>query len=414
MLTAEILSQGDEVVNGQIADTNAAWLSDELVQLGFQVTRHTAVGDSLEDIRLLVQQASQRCDVAISTGGLGPTDDDLTARAVAQAFERPLELDTEALEQIKGYYGRANRVMPKVNEKQAYLPKGSLRLDNHWGTAPAFAVEENDTWMAFLPGVPREMKQIFGAYIPELLSRKYSLQPGRLVTIRTTGIGESAIQERLGSPTLEHAVISYRTKLPENHVKLRFTPAASDSYIEQTTNELATKIGSSVFAIDGIGPDGGALMEVVGKLLQDSGQTVAVAESCTGGRVASMCTGVAGSSTWFKAGFITYSNASKVDMVGVEPEAIARSGAVSEQVARQLAEGARGRAGTDFGLATTGVAGPGGGSDEKPVGTVHIALATADHTYHRRLSLGGRRERIQQLSAAAVIDLLRRHLQGLL
>ena len=371
------------------------------------------MGDSLEDIRLLVQQASQRCDVAISTGGLGPTDDDLTARAVAQAFERPLELDTEALEQIKGYYGRANRVMPKVNEKQAYLPKGSLRLDNHWGTAPAFAVEENDTWMAFLPGVPREMKQIFGAYIPELLSRKYSLQPGRLVTIRTTGIGESAIQERLGSPTLEHAVISYRTKLPENHVKLRFTPAASDSYIEQTTNELATKIGSAVFAIDGIGPDGGALMEVVGKLLQDSGRTLAVAESCTGGRVASMCTGVAGSSTWFKAGFITYSNASKVDMVGVEPEAIARNGAVSEQVARQLAEGARGRAGTDFGLATTGVAGPGGGSDEKPVGTVHIALATADHTYHRRLSLGGRRERIQ-LSAAAVIDLLRRHLQGLL
>lgn len=411
MLKAEILSQGDEVVSGQIADTNAAWLATELVQLGFEVTRHTAVGDKLEDIEELVRCSASRCDVAISTGGLGPTDDDLTAQAVSNAFTRPLILDEEALEQVKSYYVKAQRVMPSVNEKQAYLPAGSKRLDNHWGTAPGFVVEEQGALLAFLPGVPREMKKIFQAYIPTVLAKRHELRPARLVTIRTTGVGESTIQERIGSPELKHGVVSYRTKLPENHVKLRFTPAASETYIRQVSSELVEKIGSPVFCVEGLGEAGGSLIEIVGRALVSRGETLATAESCTGGRVAASCTGVAGSSQWFIEGVVAYSNRTKVELVGVEPEIIERHGAVSEQVARQLAEGIRQRAGATFGLSTTGIAGPGGGSEEKPVGTVHIALSTPTETYHRCLRLGGQRDRIQQLSTAAVIDLLRRYLQ---
>jgi nicotinamide-nucleotide amidase len=411
MLKAEILSQGDEVVSGQIADTNAAWLASELVQLGFEVTRHTGVGDKLEEIEDLVRLTARRCDVAISTGGLGPTDDDLTAQAVSKAFGRPLVLDEEALEQVKSYYAKAQRIMPKVNEKQAYLPEGSRRLDNHWGTAPGFAVEEDRALLAFLPGVPREMKKLFKAYIPALLAERHALEPARLVTIRTTGVGESAIQERIGSPELEHGVISYRTKLPENHVKLRFTPQASEAYIRQVSTELVDKIGSPVFCVEGLDEPGGSLIEVVGRTLLSRGETLATAESCTGGRVAASCTGVPGSSQWFLEGVVAYSNRTKVELVGVSPETIAEHGAVSEQVARQLADGIRQRAGATFGLSTTGIAGPGGGTEEKPVGTVHIALSTATKTYHRCLRLGGQRDRIQQLSAAAVIDLLRRYLQ---
>jgi len=411
MLKAEILSQGDEVVSGQIADTNGAWLANELVQLGFEVTRHTAVGDKLDDIQQLVSQAAQRCHIAISTGGLGPTDDDLTALAVSKAFDRPLVLDSVALDQVKSHYAKAKRHMPKVNEKQAYLPSGSKRLDNHWGTAPAFAVEENGAWLAFLPGVPREMKKIYHAYIPEVLAQRHELQSARLVTIRTTGVGESTLQERIGSPKLDNAIISYRTKLPENHVKLRFSSDASEEYIRATTEEIVAKIGSPVFGIDGLDEPAGSLIEVVARALIARGESLATAESCTGGRVAAMCTSVPGSSQWFMEGVVAYSNRTKVELVGVDPDAIVQHGAVSEAIARQLAEGVRRRSGTAYGLSTTGIAGPGGGTEEKPVGTVHIALATPTRTFHRCLHLGGQRERIQQLSAAAVIDLLRRYLQ---
>jgi nicotinamide-nucleotide amidase len=411
MLKAEILSQGDEVVSGQIADTNGAWLANELVQLGFEVTRHTTVGDKLDDITQLVSQAAQRCDVAISTGGLGPTDDDLTALAVSRAFNRPLVLDPVALEQVKSYYVKAARQMPKSNEKQAYLPTGSTRLDNYWGTAPAFTVQEAGAWLAFLPGVPREMKEIFRAYIPEFLAQRHELRVARLVTIRTTGVGESTLQDRIGSPKLENAIISYRTKLPENHVKLRFSSDASEAYIRAVTEEIVAKIGSPVFGVEGLDEPGGSLIEVVARALCARGETLSTAESCTGGRVAAMCTSVAGSSQWFIEGVVAYSNRTKVELVGVDPEAIAQHGAVSEELARQLAEGVRRRARTTFGLSTTGIAGPGGGTKDKAVGTVHIALATPTKTYHRCLRLSGQRERIQQLSAAAVIDLLRRYLQ---
>jgi competence/damage-inducible protein CinA-like protein len=424
---AEILSQGDEVVTGQVADTNAAWLATRLTDLGFTVVRHTSVGDRLGDLVALFHEVGHRCDLAVCTGGLGPTEDDLTAEAIATAYDRPLVLDEDALVDLKAKYARFGRPMPAVNEKQCWLPTGCTRLDNDWGTAPGFAVQAERAWMAFMPGVPREMRNLFDQRIVPHLLERFDLSPGRLVTIRTTGVGESNLQERINSGPAgrwvdahPNAVISFRTKLPENHLKLRLAPGLSDAEAADLVEELVGLIGKPVFAVEGL-PEavtagrfatldlqGGELVQVIGRRLASLGQTLACAESCTGGRVGAMCTEHAGSSTWFLEGAITYSNAAKVRMLGVDPDVLEQHGAVSEPVARQMAEGIRDRAGATWGVSTTGIAGPGGATDGKPVGTVHIAVAGPNHTTHKLLRLGGDRSRIQTLAASSVLDLLRR------
>jgi nicotinamide-nucleotide amidase len=414
MPTAEILSQGDEVLTGQVVDTNAAWLSERLTALGVDVVRHTAVGDRLGDIVPAVRTACERADLVLSTGGLGPTDDDLTAQAVASVFDVELVLDPIALAHIQALYVRHDRRMPAVNRKQALLPAGSVRLDNDMGTAPGFALTTDRGLAAFLPGVPREMRHLFDARVLPLLGERFDLVAGRLVTLRTTGAGESDLQERIGHFQSPDAILSFRTRLPENHVKLRFAPGVPDDRITAVARDLARRIGSPVFCIEGLDDIAGDLHAVVVHTLLRHDATVATAESCTGGRVAALLTAVPGSSGAFLEGVVTYSNAAKTRQLGVDPGLLAEHGAVSEPVARAMAEGVRDRAGATFGLSTTGIAGPGGGSEAKPVGTVHIALATPETTHHRRLRLGGDRERIQRLSAAAVLDLLRRHLQGVL
>ncbi|MBT3220147.1 MAG: competence/damage-inducible protein A [Proteobacteria bacterium] len=427
MPIAEILSQGDEVVTGQVADTNAAWLAEKLSDMGFRVSCHTAVGDSIDDLVPVLRQAAQRCDVAISTGGLGPTEDDLTALAVEQAFSLPLELHEVALEHIQAIYAHFGRTMPEINRKQALLPTGSAYLENLWGTAPGFAVQSSRAWMAFLPGVPREMRKMFFARVEPQLRAQFSMEPRRLITLRTTGIGESNLQERVGHIDHPHVTVSYRTHLPENHVKLIFDTGAVDAFVHQVVGDVAQRIRTALFSIEGLESalseskshtpvdfGGGSLMEVVARALTKRGDTLATAESCTGGRVAAMCTAISGSSAWFQEGAVTYSNQAKVRLLGVQQGTLDGFGAVSEEVANAMALGVRQRANTTYGLATTGVAGPGGGSAEKPVGTVHIALAAPDGVHHRLLRLAGDRHRVQMLAAAAVVDLLRRHLSSLL
>jgi len=412
VVTAEILSQGDEVVTGQTADTNAAWLSTRLTDMGLSMMRHTSVGDRQDDIRDLFLAAAGRSDIVICTGGLGPTDDDLTAQAVADAFDRPLEFRQDAMDHIAALYARYNRPMPEVNRKQAWLPKGATMLTNHWGTAPAFSVEESGTLFFCFAGVPREMKALFDAYVVQTVTQRLQLTGGRLVTLRTAGVGESNLQERVGTVESTEYVVGYRSKLPENQVKLRFSAGVSDERIREVTADIAARIGSPVFTIEGLDDgDGGTLPQVVGKTLLQQGQTVATAESCTGGLVAAMFTGVPGSSEWFLEGAVTYSNASKLRQLGVDPATLEQHGAVSEPTARQMAEGIRKVSGATWGLSTTGIAGPGGGSDDKPVGLVHVAVAGPDQTHHRALRLGGDRHRIQQLAAAGIVDMLRRKLQ---
>jgi nicotinamide-nucleotide amidase len=414
MIAAEILSQGDEVVTGQVADTNAAWLSEQLTALGFDMVRHTAVGDRQSDIVDAMKQAFDRSALVVSTGGLGPTDDDLTAASLAQVLGVDLEFDPVAMATIEGHYARVNRRMPEVNRKQAWLPRGCLRLDNDWGTAPGFAAKTSAGWAAFLPGVPREMKQMYQHRVLPLIEREYQVRPGRLYTLRTTGIGESDLQERIGPFQHPDVVLSYRTRLPENHIKLRFPAHVPQEQAESIVRNLADRIGSPVFCVEGIDSVSGDLHEVVVGLLVTHQATLAVAESCTGGQISAAITSVPGASSVFLEGVVAYANAAKIRLLGVTEDQLQAFGAVSEPVARSMAEGIRQHTGSTYALSSTGVAGPGGGSPDKPVGTVHIALATPEGTHHRLLRLGGDRARIQTLSAAAALDLLRRHLQGLL
>jgi nicotinamide-nucleotide amidase len=411
---AEILSQGDEVVTGQIVDTNAAWLAEELTALGFMVTRHITVGDRLGDIRAVFEAACQRADLVLCTGGLGPTDDDLTAEAAALAFDAPLQLDEVALDDIKARYASFRRQMPEVNRKQALLPTGALRLDNPHGTAPGFAITTATCLLACMPGVPYEMRPMFRDKVLPLLTGRFEVQPGRLVTLRTTGVGESNLQERIGRFEHPEVALAYRTLLTENHIKLRAPGSVPEQELSRLVTDLHERIGSPVFSIEGLGGPGGDLPEVLGRLLAEGGHTLATAESCTGGLVAAACTSVPGSSDWFHEGCVAYANEAKQRRLGVSAELLATHGAVSEPVARAMAEGMRERAATTFALSTTGIAGPGGATPDKPVGTVHIALASADHTWHRLLHLAGSRHRIQAHAAHAALDLLRRHLQGVL
>lgn len=411
---AYLLSQGDEVITGQTLDRNASWLSEQLTDLGVQVRRRVTVGDDLEDITAAVDEALTHADLVICTGGLGPTSDDLTAEAVSQATGRPLVLHAPSLERIATFFAAIGRTMSPANEKQALLPEGCVVLDNDWGTAPGFAVRrdrpQGPCWAYFLPGVPREMKPMFAERVLPGVQQNYTLQPGRLVTLRVMGVPESRLEQDMrpfmGIPGL---AVGFRAMTPEVQVKLRAAAGFDEARLAAVVAQAQEAIGRGVFGVDT-----GPLAEVVGLALQARGQTLACAESCTGGRIAAEVTSVPGASAWFMEGACTYANEAKVRTCGVDPALLAAHGAVSEPVARAMAEGIRARAGTTYGLSSTGVAGPGGGSPEKPVGTVHIALATPEGTHHRLLRLGGDRERIMALTVGAALDLLRRHLGGLL
>jgi nicotinamide-nucleotide amidase len=414
MPTAVLLSQGDEVVTGQIVDTNAAWLADQLTGLGFDVVSHHTVGDRLPDLVRALETVCAAGDVVVCTGGLGPTDDDLTGEAAASAFGAPLRFDEVAWEQIVALYTRFGREIPQVNRKQALLPEGSLRLDNLHGTAPGFALATpQGAFFAAMPGVPHEMRAMVLDRVVPVLRDRLTLVPSRLIVIHTTGCGESALQERIGAFDRPGMVLSYRTTPGDNLVKLRAAPEVDDAVVREVVADLVARIGSPVFSIDGLGEPGGGLVEVIGRALVAQGATLALAESCTGGQIAAACTAEAGASAWLVEGVVAYANEAKTRHLGVPAALIAEHGAVSEPVAVAMAEGARRAAGATYGLATTGIAGPSGGSAEKPVGTVHLALATPQGTLHRRIQLGGGRGRVQALAVAAALDLLRRSLHDL-
>ena len=414
MPTAEILSQGDEILTGQITDTNAGWLSEQLTAMGFSVRRQTSIGDSLNDIATCFRRIPARADICICTGGLGPTEDDLTIEAAAIAHERAMVFDPQAFEHLQALFMRNKRSMSPSNRKQAWAPKDSIHLNNTCGTAPGFALDFNDEQhlLFCLPGVPHEMKTMFEQQVKPLLHERFDFAPTRLVTLRTTGIGESQLQDRIGPWHETDMVLSYRTTPTENHIKVRFPAQTPDTEMATVIDELAARIGSPVFAIDGLESRvGGSLVEVIGRELIAQGSTLAIAESCTGGLIASMCTAISGASTWFTESVTTYSNEAKTRYLDVPSELIEQYGAVSQQVAVAMAQGLLARSGATYALTTTGVAGPGGGSPEKPIGTVHISLATKTTTYHRQFHFPGERILIQTRSAVAALDLLRRLLQ---
>lgn len=409
--SAEILSQGDEVVTGQTVDTNAAWLSGRLTDLGFNVRRHTAVGDRVADIAAAVGEAAARSDVSVCTGGLGPTQDDLTAQAVSLALDRPLAFDARAMEQIQQLFARFGKPMAESNRKQAWMPQGARRLDNLWGTAPGFVLRRGQASLFFLPGVPQEMRSMYAHWVEPILREHFLLQPRRLVTLRTAGIGESTLQQRIGAWSREDVTLSYRTLALENQLKLRAGPDLSEVEMRRVVAMLQSKIGESVFAIEGLegaipGP-GGGLPEVVGSALVARKETLFVAEWGSGGRLSAVCGAVPGADHWFLGASVFGGTEAVFPDQGLE---FGPADQGTEMAARNLADAVRRRASASHGLAVTLCADTAGHGQGQEPGATHVAVASAGGIVHRHLRLAGEGVPIQKRAAAAALDLLRRQI----
>lgn len=405
MIDVVILSQGNELTTGLTLDTNAHFLAGQLQDHGLRVRRVLTVPDRMDDLVEVLRQAATLAPVVVSTGGLGPTRDDLTARAVAEAFDRPVRLDPAAMAQVEARYAAFGRRMPAVNRRQAELPEGAKVWENRWGTAPGFSVDVGPARLYFLPGVPREMRPMFTTHVlPDVLAR-HALTPPLLHTLRVIGLGESTIEERLQGLDIDGLEIGFRTKMPENQVKLAFAPGTPAAARQAAIAAVRERIGWQVFGVDS-----GDLAEVLVHLLAERGETIALAESCTAGGLAAWLGSVPGASRVLLGGAVVYSNAEKTRQAGVPEEMLTTQGAVSEPVARALAEGIRDRVQATWAIGITGIAGPGGATPQKPVGTVHYAVAGPEGTTHRCDRFPGDRGRVQRLSAAAALAMLFRRL----
>ncbi len=415
-MIAEILSTGDEIRSGSIIDSNAAYLAERLEEAGVEVTRHSCVGDDLEILVSILKEISGRADIAVVTGGLGPTTDDLTAEAAAKAKGIELALDLDALASIENIFKKLNFPMSSSNKKQAMLPEGAECIYNPVGTAPGFIVTIGSCLFFFLPGVPREMRRLFSdGVLPRIERLQGENRELCLVkTVSTFGLTESAIGERLAGlpekfPELQ---LGLRAIFPEIHVKL-YARGKNENDIHKlldtATGWIEDTIGKRV-----ISTDGNSMEVVVGNLLRQKKATLAVAESCTGGLIAHLLTEVPGSSDYFLYSGVVYSNEAKINVLGVSSATLEKYGAVHEETAKELAEGARRVAGATYGLSTTGIAGPGGGTDDKPVGTVCIGLATPDCSKGFKYNFAfGDRSMKKRIFAITALDILRREILGL-
>jgi nicotinamide-nucleotide amidase len=406
-MTCAVLSIGTELTRGELVDSNAAWLSAELTAIGFEVVEHATVDDDRERIVAAIQRLAPHVRVLIATGGLGPTTDDVTTDAVAAALGVRLARDEVSLDHIRRRLEKFGRTMSATNAKQADFPEGADILPNPLGTAPGFGVHVGECVAYFMPGVPREMKRMFEE---QVVPRVRALAPNNLYQsrLRTFGLPESVVGEKLAGVEAAFAgtIIGYRAHFPEIEVKVlarAASHAAARDVCERATTEVRARLGMHVF-----GDADDTFAGVVGRALRSRGWTLAIAESCTGGLVGSMLTREAGASDFLLLDAVTYANSAKSRILGVDEETIRWHGAVSVEVAAAMAQGARRVSGADVALALTGIAGPSGGSDEKPVGTVYIAIARPDGTTDvKHLVLPGDRVRIQTLAAYTGLQLVR-------
>ena len=414
-MIAEILATGDEIRSGTLVDSNSAYIAQKLEESGIAVVRHHSVGDDIPVMISVLQEIGSRADISIVTGGLGPTSDDLTAEAAAMAAGVPLFQSPEALGHVESFFKAFHRPITASNIKQSYLPEGSTCLANPIGTAPGFMMKLGRCLFFFLPGVPSEMRRMLSESV---LSRIEALQGGvrqfcRVKTLTTFGLTESMTGERLKefSKIFPEIQLGFRAKFPEIQVKfyIRGTDANQvEMLIGDASRWVSENLGHKL-----ISPDGESMEAVVGRLLSDKQTTLAVAESCTGGLIAHWLTNVAGSSEYFLYSGVVYANHAKVALLGVSQDTLNRHGAVHEETAREMAIRVRQITGATYGLATSGIAGPGGGTDEKPVGTVCIGLATpGDVRAYRFQYRFKNREMNKQIFAMTALDLLRRELMG--
>lgn len=408
LVKAEIIAIGDELLYGQIVDTNSHWISQELDLMGVKVVRKTTVGDNRTDILTAFAEAEKRADIVLITGGLGPTQDDLTKPLLAEFFDCEIIEVPAAVEAITAFFLRRGREMTPLNILQGHLPSCCTYVPNEVGTAPGMWFARNGTYWMSMPGVPHEMKKLMKDFVLPKLPSLFVLPIIFHKVIKTVGIGESWLADLIKdweNALPEHIKLAYLPSL--GHVKLRLTGFGDDKATLE--KEIAAQI-ESIYPTIGkyvYGYNEETLETAIGKLLKQNGKTVALAESCSGGYISHLITSVAGSSDYFQGSIVPYHNQFKEKVLGIKAETLKNKGAVSEETVREMAENVRSLFDSDFGLASSGVAGPDGGSEEKPVGTVWISCAGADFTEAKKLQLTTDRMLNIQLTGVAVLNLLR-------
>jgi nicotinamide-nucleotide amidase len=416
-LIAELINTGTELLLGRVQNTHQQWLCRRLADLGHTVSRQTLVADAGPDIQAAVREALGRADVVITTGGLGPTSDDATREMIAQLLGRPLRENAALVGHIQSFFAARKRPMPARTRVQALVPEGALVLPNPHGTACGLALEvapnpfrpdAKTSWLILLPGPPRELQPMFSDAVVPLL-RQGAPPPSAFAcrTLRSVGLGESLVEEKIAG-ALRTSVgsgleVGYCARPGEVDIRLAARGPGAEQIVREAEQTVRGLIGRHIF-----GAEEDSLESVIVDLLAQKGRTLALAESCTGGCIAHRITNVPGASAVFLGGMVTYSDQAKIDLLGVSPELLARHGAVSEPTAREMAEGARRRFKAGYALAVTGIAGPAGGTDAKPVGTVFIALASDRPTVVLHPLNPYDRETFKQVTAQQALELLRR------
>ncbi len=425
-MNAEIITIGDELMRGEIVDSNKARIAERLLLHDLDTRHQVSVLDDPADMRDAFERAAGRSDFVLVSGGLGPTRDDLTTEVLGETFGRKLELHEPSLAALEAFFARVGREMVDANKKQAYFPEEADVLENPIGTAPGFSIREGRATFFAMPGVPRELDKMMDEQVlPRIATRLAAEEEGgaarRVVCaalLATFGLGESTLEEELRDLFQENhdgaVELGFRTSFPDNFLRpvaRAATAAAADAKIAEAVEAIRERLGPVVYGY-GEGDRADSMEGVVGRLLTEREMTVATAESCTGGLIAERFTDVPGSSAYFLGGVVSYSNEAKAAMLGVPEDMLEKHGAVSEPVVRAMAEGARARFGSDFGVATSGISGPGGGTEDKPVGLVWIAIARDEGTHSDSFVFQVDRSRHRRLTAQVALDWIRRSLLG--
>lgn len=409
-IKAEIISTGTELLLGKTLNTSSFFITEQLTGLGIEVDYHTTIGDNKERLKEALVQALDRSQLIFLTGGLGPTVDDMTKELAAEVLQLRMVFKQELMDEIKRFYN-SDKEIPPGSEKQAYFPAGAVIIPNSEGTAPGAIIEKENKTIIILPGPPSELEPMFEQHVLPVLRQKLGVECEQLHTkvLKVFGLGESELEKELqGLLGLKNPFITLIDQ--HTYIDLRLTVNARDkaevgTQLEEVERKIRKRLGNRIFAINNQ-----THSLVIGQLLRENKLTLSTAESCSGGLLGSAITDEAGSSDYYLGGVVSYSNSAKETLIGVKRESLLKFGAVSKTVAQEMAEGVRRTLGADLALATTGIAGPGGGSDEKPVGLVYIALASPRGTEVKKCIFNGSRKSIREMTVETALNMLRLYL----
>jgi nicotinamide-nucleotide amidase len=405
MVNAQLVVIGDELLTGRVLDTNTGFMARRLHDLGVELCCASTIRDRPDAIKRALAAALEDHDIVLASGGLGPTPDDLTKAAAARLFGKRLILDDAVLDRIEQYFTRIGRKMPAASTRQALVPHGAIVLENPVGLAPGLILVKDHKCLILLPGVPIELQKIFETGVVPFLEETYYLTPLLVNVVRTYGVPETEVMEKVSGYFKRHKNVNVAYLPSARGVDIRLWTEKDQTALTECQNEILARLKANVYAFDNT-----RIEETIGELLRKKGRTLCTAESCTGGMIAERLTDIPGSSVYFKGGAVAYCNELKKSVLGVTDAALRRFGAVSPEVVSLMAGGARERFGTDYALAVSGIAGPGGGTEEKPVGLVYIGLAAPKkvETFERRFS--GTRSMVRERAAMTALDILRRSL----